>query len=59
MFGLKPNAIEHHPISMAFKHGTSQIQLVAYPNSEVLEAGSIPNHLLDDLNSISINIKFQ
>jgi len=33
---------------MAFKHNTAQIQLVSYPNAEMLEAGSIPMHLLND-----------
>jgi hypothetical protein len=48
MFGSKPGTIEHHPIPVAFKHGTSQIQLVSYPKAEMLEAGSIPMHLLND-----------
>ncbi len=48
MFGSEPDIIEHHPISVAFKHGTSQIQLVSYPNADMLEAGSIPMHLLND-----------
>ena len=48
MFGSKPGAIEHHPILMAFTHGSSQLNLVSYPNAEILEAGSIPMHLLND-----------
>jgi len=48
MFGPKPNAIEHHPISVAFKQGVTQLQLVSYPKSELLESGSIPLHLTND-----------
>ena len=49
MFGSKPNAIEHHPIPTAFKHGISQLKLVSQPEAEILEAGSIPAHLSNDL----------
>ncbi|CAF1065526.1 unnamed protein product [Didymodactylos carnosus] len=48
MFGPKPGAVEHHPISVAFKHGTSQLQLVFNPKAEMREEGSIPTRLLND-----------
>ena len=48
MFGPKPGAINHHPISVGFKDGVSQLQLVAYPHTERLEAGYIPERLKND-----------
>jgi hypothetical protein len=48
MFGSESDAIKHHPISVACKHGISQICLVSYPNAEVREAGFIPMHLMND-----------
>ncbi|CAF2809992.1 unnamed protein product [Rotaria sp. Silwood2] len=61
MIGQKPGAIQHHPISVAFQHGTSQIQLVSHPNATMHEAGSIPKHLLNrfkfytDNNQVPMN----
>jgi hypothetical protein len=47
MFGLKDDAIKYHPIAVAFNDGISQIKLVSHLNAEMLEAGTIPEHLLN------------
>ncbi|CAF3384915.1 unnamed protein product [Rotaria socialis] len=47
MFGRKSGAVQHHPISVAFQSGISQLQLVSHPNATMLEAGSIPERLLN------------
>lgn len=48
MFGPEPGAIKHHSIPVAYKQGVSQIHFVSHPKAEILEAGAIPVHLLND-----------
>ena len=45
MFGKIPNAIEYHPISVAFYHGLSKLILVPYDPAEIRSYGTVPNRL--------------
>ena len=47
IFGQKHNAIDYHPIPVAFKQGISQIHLVSYPEANIQQIGTIPERLLN------------
>ena len=56
MFGQIDNAIEYHPISVAFHHGLSKLQLVQYDPDEIQSFGNVPDRLKPALNFLTNGI---
>lgn len=50
MFGEIDNAIEYHPIRVAFEHGSSQLDLVQFNPADIQLSGQIPDRLKEQFS---------